>query len=129
MGLAASGELQLRRRGANDQSQTSFLSPIPLSKRDTRLTAYDDDTANWSKEQHSTSDDARSAPTKKKKTTLFRCVARNLSWGRRAYAGIWEQSFQPPEARGSGGGSLSDFYDFSTKITHFQAYLSLNFCF
>jgi len=48
---------------------------------------------------------------------------------------------QPPEANGGVGakppaargkevwGPLGDFYDFPTKITHFLAYLGLNFCF
>jgi len=37
MGLGALGELQLRSRGANGRSHTSFLSPIPPSKRGTKF--------------------------------------------------------------------------------------------
>jgi len=37
MGLGALDELQLRSRGANGRSHTSFLSPTPPSKRDTRF--------------------------------------------------------------------------------------------
>jgi len=53
-------------------------------------------------------------------------IAKNSQW--RVLAGIWEQSPQPPEARGSGGETLSagQFGNFLMKITHFYAYLGQN---
>jgi len=47
MGLGALGELQMRSRGANGQSHTSFQSPVSPFKGTLDLAALDDDTVDW----------------------------------------------------------------------------------
>jgi len=47
MGLGALRKLQLRSRGANGRSHTSFLSPVPPSNGTLGLAALNDDIADW----------------------------------------------------------------------------------
>jgi len=58
--------------------------------------------------------------------SVRRRVARNLSWGEGAVAGVRKRSPQWPEANGGLSRrrlgvwyALGDFYDFLTKVAHF----------